>query len=240
MIAPDLQVDIVKTEELTTRQKEEMFVLMQGYFEEVRRDMFESDLAEKDWVVRLLETGSGRVRGFSTLMIMKDEVAGVPVRAFYSGDTIIHRSCWRAFSLERRWIPFVFSHVSLEPQARWYWFLLCKGYRTFRYLPIYFKRYLPSPGYTATFEQDILNHLATKKFGNAYDAREGVIRRPQDYRLRPGVGDITDRKMKNRHISYFANKNPGWKSGAELACLVELKEQNLRPAFLRVLKSQGA
>ncbi len=64
------------------------------------------------------------------------------MRAFFSGDTIIDRRYWGSLALERTWLRFLYSRIDAEPSARWFWFLICKGY-ALRYLPIYFATIIP-------------------------------------------------------------------------------------------------
>jgi hypothetical protein len=141
--------------------------------------------------------------------------------------------------LERAWIDFLYRRIAAAPQQRWYWFLICKGYRTFRYLPVYFHQYYPSPQPTPPFEQELLDRLANLRFGEAYRAETGIIRCPRDYRLREGIGDITDRERRDPRIAFFEQRNPGWLQGDELACLADLSYGNLTRAGLRMLGKEA-
>jgi hypothetical protein len=80
-----------------------------------------------------------------------------------------------------------------------------------------------------------LDTLAWLKFPSEYDAEHGLIRLAQAAPLRPGVAEITERRLKNPHIAFFAKANPGCVYGDELACLVELTQANLTPAGRRML-----
>ncbi|HEY9765983.1 MAG TPA: hypothetical protein V6C82_06440, partial [Chroococcales cyanobacterium] len=176
------------------------------------------------------------IYGFSTLCLMEEEVENISVRAFFSGDTIIDRAHWGSMALEKTWSRFAFSSVMRHPEYAWYWFLISKGYRTYRYLPVYLKHYYPCPeeGLPA-FEKAVLDRLATRRFGEYYDPESGLIRYPTDYRLRPGVGDITEKELKDERIAFFQQKNPGWANGDELACLASLSLGNLKRTGQRVL-----
>lgn len=226
---------VIEVTSLRTLQRDQMFELMGRYFEGLDRGHFEDDLNEKQWVVML--NNDGRLCGFSTLCATEDTVCGEPVRAFFSGDTIVDRDHWGSLALENAWAKFVFLHVAEDPGYRWFWFLICKGYRTFRYLPVYFKHYYPRPGHALPgFERRVLDQLAGKRFGDHYCAETGIIHAPLDYKLRPGVGDIADRELRNPAIAFFQEKNPHWRQGAELACLAELNASNLTPAASRFIR----
>ena len=66
-----------------------MFDLMDRHYENVVRRTFESDLAEKRWVVELRSQANGELCGFSTQTLLDANVDGRPVKALFSGDTII-------------------------------------------------------------------------------------------------------------------------------------------------------
>ncbi len=227
---------VIEVKDLTFRQERGMLQLMRRHFCGVRKESFARDLHEKRWAV-VIAGVDGAVRGFTTLTTMEADVCGRKVKAFYSGDTIVDRRHWSIFSIERAWTPFVFRIVLAEPECRWFWFFVSKGYRTFRYLPVHFKRYWPAPGRRKhCFESRLLDALAEARFGNSYDPCTGVVGCGGGYRLRDGVGDIGESEMKRRDVRFFIEKNPEWRSGAQLACLAELSLDNLRPPVLKLLK----
>jgi hypothetical protein len=231
-----LRGSVMNTADLTALAVDRMYALMDAYFIGSERCAFECDLFNKPWVIALHDPDTGRLHGFSTLCLMEEVVDGVAIRAFFSGDTIIDQPYWGSFELERVWCRFLFTQIEADPSIRWYWFLICKGYRTYRYLPVFFYHYFPSPEAMPPFEQSVLNRLATRRFGNAYDPVTGVITCANDYRLRPGVGDIAERELRDPRIAFFQQRNPGWQGGTELACLTELHLHNLKPRAHRFLR----
>jgi len=232
-----LKGELVEIAGLNANQKNRLFELMCSYFDGIRRSLFEKDLSEKRWAILLRNGSTGQIDGFSTQCVMDEMVEGQPVRAIYSGDTIVDRSSWGSHVLARTWIQFAFAQVRKEPSCHWYWFLVCKGYRTYRYLPVYFQRYHPSPQSMTAFERAVLNRLGHRRFGECYDPRSGVIGCPEDYHLKPGVGDITARELRNPQIAFFLHRNPDWIRGAELACLADLSTENLKPSARRMLET---
>jgi hypothetical protein len=226
---------LVETTSLLSAEICRMFSLMQQYFIGITYEAFLHDLMEKSWVIILRDADTGLLHGFSTLCLMTESVQDIPVRAFFSGDTIINRPYWGSLEFGRVWFHHVYNHINAQPDARWYWFLICKGYRTYRYLPVYFHRYYPSPEPMPLFEREVLDRLAMRRFGHAYDAGAGVIRCRQDYRLRAGVGDISERERRDPRIAFFEERNPGWWQGDELACLTSLAYGNLKRIGFRML-----
>ncbi len=220
---------VVRPGSLSMETVKEMFRLMCCYFDGMNWNDFRIDLMEKQWVIILSCQDTGAVFGFSTLYFSTTDFNGKTIGFFFSGDTIIHRDYRGSLLLEREWLKLVFRKVEEEPLMEWYWFLVCKGYRTYRYLPVYFKSYFPSPGVEGERrEKEILDYLAFSRFGNRYSRESGVVKGKGDYRLKQGVGEITPRLLNDPRIAFFNTRNPGWHSGDELACLVRLERNNLR------------
>ena len=86
-----LRGDVIATETVTRADIDRMYTLMRQYFTGVERTAFLADLTEKPWVILLRDAETGLLHGFSTLCLMEETVKGIPVRAFFSGDTIIDR-----------------------------------------------------------------------------------------------------------------------------------------------------
>jgi hypothetical protein len=77
------------------------------------------------------------------------------------------------------------------------------------------------------FDRKVIDTLSTTRFGNHYDPQTGVVQIPSDYRLKQGVGDVTEEKLNNRYVRFFVERNPGWREGDELACMVPLRPELL-------------
>jgi hypothetical protein len=214
-----------------------MFSLLGHYFTNITRNEFESDLAEKEWAILLRDTATGHIKGFSTLMRLQTMVDGQPIVAFFSGDTIIHRNYWGETELPRLWGRHVFDLAATMPAARVYWFLICSGYKTYRFLPVFFRQFYPTyrcP--TPPSIKCLIDTLARLKFPTGYNAEQGIIQLAQAAPLLPGVAEITEQRLKNPHIQFFIQANPGHLHGDELACLTEITPTNLTPAGRRMLE----
>ncbi len=218
---------VVRREELTARDRDEMFALFSRYFEDPARAAFEHDLAEKEWVV-VLRDERGVIDGFSTLMRMELQAATV----FFSGDTIVAQHRWGNADLARLWSRHVFALAAqLEREA--YWFLITSGYRTYRFLPVFFREFLPA--HPSSAMKALLDGAASLKFGDAYDRRTGVIRMITPTPLREGVSDPDSRAHRDPNVRFFLSANPGHAEGDELACLTRVSVDNLTPAGLRMI-----
>ena len=123
-----------------------------------------------------------------------------------------------------------FIHVFANAGANAYWFLISSGWRTYRYLPLFFRDFYPRDASM----KPLLDTIAFTKFGDAYDVRTGVIRLATPAPLREGVSD-PEARMSNPHVRFFVEANPGHADGDELACLVRVGVDNLTPAGLRMI-----
>ena len=121
--------------------------LYRKYYAGGREDDFARDLDGKDWVILL--KCDGKVCGFSTQKLFEDFKCGQYVRVpgtmnvLFSGDTIVDEGMRNQSGLAGG-----FGHLMrclnerYEPNSL-YWFLISKGARTYRFLPTFFKRYVP-------------------------------------------------------------------------------------------------
>jgi hypothetical protein len=196
---------------------------------------FHADLAEKDWVILLLDFQDQPV-GFSTQRLIPTAVGGKPVRALFSGDTIIHPDHWGSQELVRAWCRLAGELKAEAGPEALYWFLISKGHRTYKYLPLFFERFFPRyDSATPTYEQTLIHTLARAKFGPAYRPDSGLLRWDADHdRLRPDL-DTAPSRMDNPHVRFFLDRNPDYRAGAELVCLAEISPENMRGAARREL-----
>jgi hypothetical protein len=223
-------------------EREEMYRLFETYFSGTSRHTFESDLAEKETVFLLRDSVSGQIQGFSTSMRLSARIDEQEVVAFFSGDTVIARDYWGDSLLSRLWSQTVFAEADLitlaRPGSRVYWYLISSGYRTFRFLPVFFREFWPNMSLpTPSYQQKILDVLGQQKFGDQYHKGSGVVRLASAAPLRGGVSDITEQRLADPQVAFFLQKNPGHIHGDELACITEVTRTNLTKAGQRMVSS---
>jgi len=232
---------VVARASLTERERTEMYELFQTYFAGTTQAQFETDLAEKETAILLRAGASAAIQGFSTLMRIETRVGGRDVVAFFSGDTIVAREYWGETELSKLWSRAVFAEADgiceKRPDTAVYWFLICSGYKTWRFLPVFFRDFYPHPDHpTPECTQKILDELATRKFGAQYQKETGVVKLRSATPLREGVANVTQERLRDPRIAFFVRMNPGYQEGDELACLAEISRSNLTRAGERALK----
>ena len=224
--------------ELTDRQRNEMFELLVQYFDGVTRRQFERDLAEKNWVI-LIRTAEC-LAGFSTLLAYESWFEGQPVSVIYSGDTIVAPDARGTTALARTWIASVNRLRENYPRGPYYWLLLTSGFRTYRFLPVFWREFYPrfdTP--TPPDRKRLLDHLARERFAERYDPTSGIVRFSQPQRLRGALGEIPVGRTADPHVGFFLSRNPSHVDGDELVCLTELSDGNLTPAGRRMVEPRN-
>lgn len=219
--------------------RERMLALMTAHYEGVRPEAFATDLAQKDVAV-VLRDEEGCIQGFSTLQTLEAQVEGRAVTALFSGDTIVDRAHWGSPALAAAWGQFVFEQsLSAQDGELRYWFLISKGYRTYRFLPLFFKAFHPRfDEETPAFERELIRRLALEKYPGAYDESAGLLRfgGAKD-RLREELAGVDARRLeRDPHVRFFLERNPGFAAGDELCCVARLALDNLTPAAQRMLR----
>ena len=185
---------------------------------------FRRDLAEKDYAILLRGTD---VCGFSTMKLV--EVAGM--RVLFSGDTVVETSQRGQWGLAGGFGHMIKFVERMFPDETAYWFLISKGARTYRFLPTFFRRYVPGPVADVALSAR-LAHVASALYPREYNPATGVLHFVgKKDRLR---GDLL--RMDTESVRFRA-LNPGWMNGDELCCIAPLATDNLNRLGLRVIEA---
>jgi hypothetical protein len=231
-----LQGRIVPVAGVTPAERDAMFALMDRHYDNVSRAAFDADLDEKLWVIQVVEPDDGKLCGFSTQRLLQQDVEGRSVLALFSGDTIIARAHWGDNALAHFWGRLALSLIDGRAEAELYWFLISKGYKTYRYLPLFFHNYHPRPDTESPPRlRAVLHALAASRYPDRFDPEAGVVHANGKDQLRPGVADVTEGRLQDKHVRFFVERNPGHAAGDELCCLAPLTRGNFTRAAWRVI-----
>lgn len=231
-----LEAHIFRQQRLGAAVRAEMLELHRRYYRNVAEDRFYADLAHKDWVLLLLDRDQ-RVGGFSTARVLRLDADARPRRFLFSGDTVVERAHWASTAL-----PACFCHLMrrlLEDGGGGdlFWFLITKGFRTYRYLPVYFREFFPRHDQpTPADMQAALNAAARWLFDGRYDPAAGVIAAHGGHdSLTAEMAAVPGGRRRDPHVAFFLARNPGYADGDELACLTRIAPSNFGPAIHRLL-----
>lgn len=217
-----VSVGIWAVKRLSQEDRLAMEALYRRYYEGAPAAAFRRDLEEKDRVILLRENGA--VVGFSTMKLL--DIAGRKV--LFSGDTVVDAACRNQTGLAGAF-GHVMRRLNDELEEPPDWFLICKGARTYRFLPTFFRQYVPGVHEDAELASR-LKSIARAVFPRAYDEATGV--------LRFGAGKDRlkgDALRMDRESVRFRTLNPGWVDGDELCCLAPLSMDNLNKLGHRVI-----
>lgn len=235
MNAPSgVHFQLVPRADLTALQQEAMFQLLAHHFEGVTREQFASDLAEKHLAILLQR--DDRLVGFSTQLAYTTDFEGKSVNVIYSGDTIVSPEAWGTTALPRAWVAGVNALRATLPPGRCFWLLLTSGFRTYRFLPVFWREFFPRfDRLTPPDVQRLIDHLAHERFGEQFDLVADVVRFTRPQRLCAGLKEVPAGRETDPHTTFFLNRNPGHVNGDELVCLTELCLENLTAAGRRMM-----
>lgn len=216
---------------LSDSKKEQMAQIYFQYYQGSDKKRFYDDLQGKDEVLFL--EYEQQVVGFTTMQIYP--FAGNMI--VYSGDTIVIPEHWRQQSLHKAWIQRVGQLQKQYPEKKFYWFLLVKGYKTYKYLVLFAKQFHPHWQQKNMDLAGLAAQLAVDKFGNLYQPTKGVVECPSSYGyLKKELVQLTAHEQKKISARFFLQTNPYYYKGYELVCLCELSEDNLNPKFRQLFQ----
>lgn len=204
-----------------------MYSLMAEFYDNTDEAVFRRDFFDKDYCLALyLE--NGELVGFTTQKILELDANGKKINGIFSGDTIIHKDYWGDIELFKVWARFWFEFA--EKYDEFYWFLICKGYKTYRIMPLFWKEFYPNyKKETPEYEQNIINAYATMLYPDEYNPETGVIEyKSVKDKLKNGVANVGDHELKNKDIAYFCKANPEYINGNDLACVARIDKEKLK------------
>lgn len=220
--------------EYTESEVNTMYHIMEQFYDNTDREVFLRDFYDKDYCLAL-RLDSGEIVGFTTAKLLRFTVDGREINGIFSGDTIIHKSYWGEPELFKVWANFWFSYA--EKYEEFYWFLICKGYKTYRIMPLFWTEYYPCYKCdTPEYEKKITDTYATLLYPDEYNPKTGVIeyKKTKD-KLKIGVADIGEHELKNKDTAFFCKANPDYIKGNDLACLAKIDKSVLKTRLMERL-----
>jgi len=222
-----LRGEVKQIAEFTEKDISDMYCLMYQFYDDTKEEVFRKDFLDKEYCLVLYNDKSDIV-GFTTQKIIEVDVKGKTVHGVFSGDTIIHKDYWGDVELFKVWANFWFPYA--EQYDEFYWFLICKGYKTYRMLPVFWTEFYPNYKYeTPEYEQCIMDAYGKYLYPEDYNPTSGVVEyRFTKDKLKMGVADIGEKELKNKDIAFFCEKNPNYIKGNDLVCLAKIDKEVLK------------
>ncbi|MCW8932344.1 MAG: hypothetical protein OQL19_19180 [Gammaproteobacteria bacterium] len=222
-------------EKINLKERDEIVELYLSYYDGSNAGQVISDLNNKTDIILMIY--KNKVVGFTTLELYERQWQKCPVRIVYSGDTIVAKEHWGQQSLTFACITRMGQYKQKKPDLPLYWFLIVKGHRTYKYLPVFVKIFYPYWGSQVDSLKKMAEFLARDKFGEVYNAQTGVLEFPESKgHLKEQYAYPNDNEKNKLSVNYFLKRNPGYLKGYELVCLCELSRENMKPLTRRVFE----
>jgi hypothetical protein len=207
----------------------DMYKIFSNYYDNTNEDLFLSDLKNKDTVFLLLDKRTKDIKGFSTIKNIMIDLEGREVRGVFSGDTIIEKEYWGQGALGVAFLKYLFWQKIKKPLQPLYWFLICKGYKTYLLMANNFSEHYPRfEKETPDNDRHLIDSFSKSLFNEYYCEKSGVISAQkmkgiEKDCLKKEVCPISkDLIEKNKRVAFFINKNPDWSIGDELSCIAKM------------------
>jgi hypothetical protein len=221
-------------------QREALYALFSRYYDDVKREKFLADLADKSHIILLYDAVEGTIQGFSTLKVWYTDVEGVRVKIVFTGDTVVDKAYWGQRDLQKLFTSFLGRAKITRPFGPVYWFLMTKGYRTYLTMAKNFFEFYPCHfAATPAFEQRLIAQLAKETYPTEFDDASGLIVYSESGgQVRHGVADITADLLDDPHIRFFYDRNPDYAEGTELVCVGKVTWQVITHSFSKVIRKK--
>ncbi len=223
---------------LSERSRRELAQLYLDNYDGSSEALFLHDLARKNEVL-IVHDGNTLV-GFTSMLLFEREWQQRRIRVVYSGDTVVDRAHWGQQALAFDWISRMGALKRERPEIPFYWMLLVKGHRTFRFLPLFGKSFYPHWSIDRSDLKPLADALGQEMFPGDYNPATGVVEfaasrghLKAEIAL-PAAGDQT-----KQDIEFFLRRNPGFQRGHELVCICEVEPYNMKPLTLRLFEKSG-
>lgn len=222
-----------KISELSEQNYRDMKNLYLSHYDGSTALQVETDLQDKSEAILVFNQES--LVGFTTMKVYEYEWAGRNIQVVYSGDTIVDPAHWGQQALAFTWIAKMGELKRGKPELPMYWFLIVKGHRTYKYLPVFGKSFYPHWNIDRSDLKPLADDLAQKKFGKDYNPTTGVVEFPLSKgHLKPDIALPSEEEKSKDAVRFFLQRNPNYIQGHELVCLCEITEDNMKPLTRRI------
>lgn len=216
---------------LTDKMLDRMFTLFNIYFI-YEKEHFIRDMKNKDKITLIIDHSSNTLVGFSSY----DCIEYNDFAVLFSGSTVVDEQYRSESALMEGFVHICADTIKAYGNKPIYWHLISMGFRTYRFLPLFFNKYYPSCDGENFKLKMMLDMISNERFSNDYNLSTGIVSIPDSEKLRPEHAVIPKNRMKNKHVQFFLNKNPHYANGNELSCIAELSVENMRSIPQRMLR----
>jgi len=234
-----VDISLRRSESLTSIELDEIWSVTDRYVE-TERALYERKLREMP-EVGLWRTRSGVLVGLVSLDVYRVDWSGRRSVIFFTSSVVIDDRFRGRNLVLRTGLRAYWREKVRRPWEDAYWFFDTFSYKSYLILPrnlgvFWPRRDSATPPAIAKF----IHHLARERYGAAWSAATGVVRRSGHKRLRPATAPIDPSHLADPDVAFFEAVNPGHREGDMLVCLVPLSMRQLAGAVLRAMFKRRA
>jgi hypothetical protein len=226
---------------LSPGELDEVWALTDRYVESERAS-FERKLREVPEVL-LFRNARGELVGVSSVDVYPVRRGGRTEWVIFNANAVVDEAYRRRGILERAGARTFLRLKRRRPLARAWWMFDTFSFKSYLLLPRNFRDFWPrrereTPGEVRA----LLDELARARYGDAWDAARGVVRRSGKKRLRPHTAPVDEALLADPDVRFYEAANPGHREGDMLVCLCPLTLGNwlyLARASLRRLAARS-
>ena len=164
--------------------------------------------------------------GFSGIRDTTIRVQDKSIRAIYLGLSFIENE-WRGkYLMQRLAFRLIRSHVIKRPTMPLYFWANCIGYRPYILITKHFSQYYPNELPTPSFEQELIDTLGYRYYGDNYNPQTGTVKKLAP-RLKNHLADMSSQDRQNLYISRYLDKNPYYIDGHGILTLIPASCENV-------------
>lgn len=188
---------------------------------------FERSLHKKTDVILVRNREDKSLVGVVSVGITPVEYNGETVWVFFGGNLIFAPE-YRGYNIiERTGARYFLWLRMMHPTRKIYVAYGALSYKSFSMVSRNFERYWPHPSIeTPPMESFLISHLGKLYYGSDWDDTHKIGKSSALCTLKESVIEIPKNKHNNSSVQFFLNKNPGYKAGDCLLCLVPLDVKN--------------
>jgi hypothetical protein len=220
----EITTSVHATAELSPAHWDEIWTLTEEFFD-VERAYAEAELRQRQRIAMFRMNGS--LLGMAAIDVHPLEVLGRKLVAISTAHVLI-REAWRGRNLIQKLGARTYLATRLRfPLRPIYWFFDTFSYKSYLLLPRNFREYWPRHDRpTPQAQTALIDQLATRLYGPAWNPYRGVVVRSGQKRMRSSAAPLVLGPGADPVIEFFARANPGHADGDMLVCLCPLTLMN--------------
>ncbi len=210
------------------RDVSEIWELVQR-FQDTDREYFSTSLAKHEEVVLFRVARTRELVGFAAIDVMHHALpprgnlatilftSNVVIDPEYRGHNLIQRAGARTFLRTRL----------RHPRRPIFWLFDSFSYKSYLLMGRNFATYWPHPGRVLPEHvRQFRDEVAARYYGDAWDAKNAIVRRSNRKRLREETAPIGPRELEDPLVRHFVKLNPHHREGDMLVCIAPLDHEN--------------